>query len=445
MNDGGCATPPHPATPGAEKSPPTPLPPANALILQASSSLNSTLRKLLETDPVVITGMGSLCCAGTGVAALWHAVETARPGGKWRQFSSHGHECRFPAASVPSIPWHPLAGKVDISVLMGIHAASEAWKQAAVDGVPDAEISVVAGTSRGPHQVWMATDDALRSGKRVLPRLAAAGTIASLSGAIAQVTGARGPGTTVSATCASGAVAIAQAAEMLALGRTRVALAGGADAPLNPGVLLGMQSAGLLGRHEDAALACRPFDRKRNGLLPGEGSGFLVLERASSARDRGAKVLGTLSGWATATEGEGRAGVATDGRALARVLASALDLAGIAPCEVDYVNAHGTGTMLNDAAEAAALGTAFASGIPPISSTKAVTGHCLGASPALEAVICIQALQRGWLPASVNTAQPGFDLPFVTGTGRRAPLRHAVSASLGFWGYHAALVFSGAA
>jgi 3-oxoacyl-[acyl-carrier-protein] synthase II len=387
--------------------------------------------------------MGAICCAGAGVAPLVDAVRNGRPGGRWQTFYHAGRECRIPVAAVDELPLHRLSGKVDRSVSLAIAAAAEAWNQAAVTGVPPEEISVLAGTSRGPHHAWVAAESAVRDGRRLPPRMATAGTVASLSGAVAQLLEARGPGMTVSATCASGAVAIASAAELLALERTRIAVAGGADAPLNPAVLLGLQSAGLPGTHDDAARACRPFDRSRDGLLAGEGAAFLVLERASSARERGAAILGILAGWAGATEGVGRAGVATDGHVMARVLRSALDLAGLHPDDIGYVNAHGTGTVMNDAAEAAALETVFR-GVPPVSSTKAVTGHCLGASPALEAVICLESMRHSWLPESVNTVDPCCPLPFVTGTGRPAALRHTLSGSLGFWGCHAALVFSAA-
>jgi 3-oxoacyl-[acyl-carrier-protein] synthase II len=391
---------------------------------------HAILRALLADDPVVVTGAGSVCVAGAGTEALWEAVRTARPGGAWHSFPAEGRSLRLPAAAVGELPRHVLSGKVDRSVSLGVAAAMEAWHESGAASVPAEEAGVVAGTSRGPFGTWMETSAALRRGRAVPPRFAAAGTLAALSGAVAMLTGARGPAMTVSATCASGAAAIAAAAEMLVLRRARAVLAGAAEAPLHAGVLSGMDAAGLLGAHDDAARACRPFDRTRNGLLAGEGAAFLVLERASHARARGAPVLGVLSGWATAAEGEGRAGVGADGRALARVVSSALAVAGVAPGDVDYINAHGTGTVLNDAAEAAALRAVFPHGVPPVSSTKAVTGHCLGASPALEAVICLRALRHGWLPASVNLVEPDAPLPFVTGSGRAAPVTHAVSTSL---------------
>ncbi len=372
------------------------------------------IQRLLTADPVAVTGTGCVSCAGQGVAALWQAVQAGRAAGKWAEMGSHS---QMAVAAAGDLPAHPMKGKVDRSVLMALLAAAEAWAEAGAAGIDPQDISVVAGTSRGPHEIWNATAAAVESGKRLLPRLVTAGTVAALSGAVARQINAQGQGATVSATCASGAAAIGMAADLLLLGRARMVIAGGADAPLNPGILRGMDSAGVIGHHGDPGLSCRPFDRARNGMLPGEGAAFLVMERLSSARARGAKVLGLLSGWSMATEGEGRSGVCADGHTLGRVLQSSLATAGLAAGEIDYINAHGTGTPLNDEAEAAALVRTFASP-PPVSSTKAVTGHCLGASPALEAVICLQALRHQWLPGSVNTLDPAFELPFVPPAGR---------------------------
>ncbi len=405
---------------------------------------NVALRQLLTGDPIVITGEGAVTRFGAGAEPLWQAIGDCLRGGDWLHFATPAGEHRVAAASAGDLPAHPLRGKVDRSVLMALMAGTEAWAQAGGPGIaPPEEVAVVAGTSRGPSHVWSAIEKNLQSSRRLPPRLAVSGTLASLSGAIAQATGALGPGHTVSATCASGANALVAAAEMLLLGKARAVIAGGADAPLTPGVLLGMESAGLLAHHDlDPSLACRPFDRDRNGLLPGEGAAFFVLERKSHATARGARILGTLAGWATATDGEGRAGVAADGHALHRVMQQALDLAGLAPWKIQYVNTHGTGTPLNDRAEATALRRLFGPAIPPLSSTKAITGHCLGASPAIETLLCLRALREGFLPAAVNTFHPCFDLPFIPEPGLSCHATHALSTSLGFWGYHAALVFS---
>lgn len=403
-------------------------------------SFPSTIASLLESDPVVVTGTGCVSCAGTGSAALWDAARNGRPGGRLIEVALPQGRLSLPAAPAQDLA-HRLSGKVDRSVLFALTAATEAWEQAQGCTTDPYGRAVVAGTSRGPHHVWTHTEDLLRTGRKLPPRLATAGTLAALSGAIAGEIKALGPGFTVSATCASGASAIAAAAEMLLLGRARIVVAGGAEAPLTPAVLLSMQSARLLGTHDDPARACRPFDRTRDGMLPGEGAAFLVMERLSHARQRGATVLARLSGWATAVEGEGRAGVAGDGHVLARVMQETLQTAGLPPEAVDYINAHGTGTPLNDRAEAAAIHAVFPAP-PPLSSTKAVTGHCLGASPAMEAVLSVDCLRHQWLPGSVNTREPEFDLPFVTAAGRPGRVRHVLSSSLGFWGFHAALLFS---
>jgi len=176
----------------------------------------------------------------------------------------------------------------------------------------------------------------------------------------------------------------------------------------------------------------------------GEGAGFLVLESQASAQRRGANILARLAGWALAAEGGERVGMDATGASLSRVLTEALTLAGMAPTELGYVNAHGTGTVLNDRAEANALRLALgdAAARVPCSSTKAVTGHCLGASAALEAVIAIQAIREGRLPGTANcdSMDPGVKLNLLRGSVA-APVESAMSVSAGFWGNQAALVF----
>jgi 3-oxoacyl-[acyl-carrier-protein] synthase II len=281
--------------------------------------------------------------------------------------------------------------------------------------------------------------------RRLPPSLSADCTFAVLSGALAQALRCEGPGATVSATCASGAYAVALAAEQLLLGKADACLVGAAEAPLVPTVIAQLQSAGVLGSHPDPRLTSRPFDQTRNGLCLGEGAAFLMLETADAARRRGARPLARLAGWGLCVDDSGRAGVSESGGGMVSSARQALESAGLTAAEIGYVNAHGTGTLMNDRAEAAALRQLFgANAIPPCSSTKPVTGHCLGATPALEAVICIEALRRQIIPPTLNCHQP--DPECATNLRRLQPqparFRHALSNSLGFWGYHAALVFS---
>jgi 3-oxoacyl-[acyl-carrier-protein] synthase II len=258
--------------------------------------------------------------------------------------------------------------------------------------------------------------------------------------------GFQGPAATVAATCASAAFAIGIAAEQILLGKADCMLAGGAESPFEPVVLAQLHGAGVLASHSDARLACRPFSATRTGIVPGEGSGFLCLESAASAARRGARPLAFLSGWAYSLSDSGRTGVQEDGVDAAHAMREAMERGGIEVADVDYINAHGTGTRINDPAEARAIVSLFGSRATsvPCSSTKPVTGHCLGATPALEAILCVEALRRQIVLPTANCPDqdPGCPVNAETRGARPATLRTALSNSLGFWGYRAALVFA---
>lgn len=411
--------------------------------------MNATaLNTLLRETPVWVTGMGAVSAAGDSVAKLWEAAIAGRSAAAWHEFPEVPGGPRFLTCRVPGLHAdHPSllpARKLDRTVQLAWLAADAAWRQSGLDIHPE-RTGIVAGTSRGPLDKFLEAVASVQRG-RVAPSLAVSGTLASISGALAQRFEMQGPSATLSATCASGALAIANAAEQILLGKADAMLAGGTEACLHPVVLAQLAAAGILGSHADPHQACRPFDRTRNGLVPGEGSAFLMLESAHTAAARGARPLALLRGWAVGVDPAGRAGVGAEGETLARMTRLALGAAGISPEQVDYINAHGTGTVLNDRAEARAvqrlLGTRAVD--TPCSSTKPVTGHCLGATPALEAVLCIEALGRQLVPPTANCHQPDPECaiqmqPLVAHPRR---LRTVMSNSLGFWGYHASLVFS---
>ena len=232
---------------------------------------------------------------------------------------------------------------------------------------------------------WNESLELARSGRRQWPpSLAAHSTLDSLSGALSMTLGASGPCLTVSCTCASAAHAIALAAQQIMLGEAEVMIAGGADAPLHDAVIRQILATGILGSHADPRRACRPFDASRNGTLIGDGAAFLVLESLESARRRGVPVRARLVGWAMGADATHRTSPREDGEGLVRVMRRALRLARLGPEEIDYVNAHGTGTLLNDRIEALAMRTLLGDRLHRVacSSTKPVTGHCLGASGA---------------------------------------------------------------
>ncbi len=385
-------------------------------------------------DPVVITGLGVISAAGSTPQSLLNAALSPGPfpaDGEYRAFPFELHEADRRAGA-----------KLDRTCQLGLFAAREAIRNASlVDGCNPDRVGVAAGTSRGPVGSWTDAFERLASGRPMRPTLAAAGSIASVSGSIASAHGFGGPSATVSATCASGAHAIATAAEWIRSGQADVVVAGGAEAPMGEFLATQMQAAGLLA---PAETGIRPFDRDRAGFLPGEGAGFLVLETRSHAEKRGIATLSVLDAWAMATAPAGKTGVETDGATLRRTIESTLHRAGLAAEQIDYVNAHGTGTAANDGVEGSILGSIFA-GIP-VSSTKPVTGHCLGATPAIEAILGVEIIRSGNLPPNANCPNLDEDCSELN-LLRQAQSREVnavLSVSSGFWGNHAALILSGA-
>lgn len=409
---------------------------------------SSTLGRLLRDNPIVVTGLGSYCAAGDSVEALWQAALAGRGLASWREFpSGNGQPFRFPVCVAPeidtSMPESRSVRRVDRCAQMALLAANQAWKQASVNGAYPAErVGVMLGSSRGPLGKIAESFDRLGRAD-MMPSFATQSSMGSLSGVLAQFFNVKGPAIVVSVTCASAAFAVALAAEQILLGKADAMLVGGVDAPLHAVVLAQLQSSGVLGSHEDAAQACRPFDVTRNGMVLGEGSAFLVLESAELAANRGAHPLAKLTGWSMTTESSGRTGVHEDGSSVLDAMERALQLPQLSPGEIGYVNAHGSGTAANDLAEARALSRLFGERGVPCSSTKPVTGHCLGATPALEAVLCVEALRHQQLPPGpCERPDPLCPVQLVNGDGQSANFNSVMSNSLGFWGYHATLVFS---
>jgi 3-oxoacyl-(acyl-carrier-protein) synthase len=410
----------------------------------------SILNNLLRENPIVVTGMGCFGAAGDNADALWAAAMAGQSSAAWREFEMEVQRGRFAVCSAGGLDrWqaelHPVH-KLDRCVQMAWLAANQAWKQARfTEAYPPARTGIMVGSSRGPLGK-RSESFGLTGRQKFPPSLSANSTFACIAGALAQPFKLRGPGAAISATCASAAFAIGLAAEQILLGKADAMIVGGTEAPLNFAVLAQLQSSGVLGFHEDARQTCRPFDVTRNGIVLGEGSAFLILESARTASARGAAALARLAGWAGCLDDSGRVGVHKDGSGLLQVMECALQVAGLGARQIDYINAHGTGTKINDQAEACAIKKLFGerTAMVPCSSTKPITGHCLGATPALEAVLCIEVLRRQQVPPTANCLQPDPLCPINAQplTTPSAPLTHIMSNSLGFWGYHAALIFS---
>ncbi|MBX3744910.1 MAG: beta-ketoacyl-[acyl-carrier-protein] synthase family protein [Verrucomicrobiae bacterium] len=389
---------------------------------------------------LVVTGLGVWCAAGTTPEELFRTALQARSPAVSVPLAGQPRAlCRAPDPPIP--PAFPQARRLDRSAQFALAAAEAASRQARLSELHSSRVAVAVGNSRGPVELWSQPPP-----PRVRPSQSAHSAIASLSGALSLAFRFAGPCLTLSATCASAAHAIVTGASLLLTDQADAVLVGGAEAPLTGPTLEAFAAAGILGSHPDPRLACRPFDRTRNGTTPGEGAAFLVLETAAQARRRGLPPLARLAGFALGAECHNRVATRPDGAGLARVMETALLRAGLSPSQVGHVNAHGTGTAVNDAAEAAALRHLFhsASRPPSVTSTKPVTGHCFGAAAALEAVLAVQSLRHRLAPPIAACPHPdtALELNLVLATPRPLTPPCVMSNSLGFWGNLASLIFT---
>ncbi|MBL9137893.1 MAG: hypothetical protein JNK85_18655 [Verrucomicrobiales bacterium] len=392
-----------------------------------------------DSAPLAITGLGVWCAAGTSPEELHHNALRGLPRATFGV--SERPAIAVCQAPTPERSTHfPQIHRMDRSAQLALAAAHHAFHQARLADIDPTRIAILVGNSRGPAGLWTEPPTT-----RLRPTRAAHSAVASISGALSLALRVRGPCLTLSATCASAAHAIAMAACMIRGGIADAVIAGGAEAPLAPGLLDQFTAAGIVGHGPTAADACRPFDQHRNGTVPGEGAAFLVLESEANARRRGATIAARLAGAAMAAESHNRVAARPDGDGLVRAMQLALAEARLEPEAIGYVNAHGTGTRVNDAAEAAALRRVFGTCTDtlPVSSTKAVTGHSFGAVAAVEAVIAIQTLRARLAPPSAACVHLDPTLGIRVLIDQPAPLLSpaVMSNSLGFWGNTASLIF----
>jgi 3-oxoacyl-[acyl-carrier-protein] synthase II len=266
------------------------------------------------------------------------------------------------------------------------------------------------------------------------------------SGQIAINFGARGPNLSVSSACATGTNAIGEAFKMIQRGSAEVMITGGAESAIVPLMMAGFNAMGALSRrNDDPQRASRPFDKNRDGFVAGEGTAILILESESQAKARGAKIYGEVLGYGLTDDAYHISAPAENGAGAAICMKSALDDAGLKPNQIDYLNAHGTSTQLNDKSETAAVKTVFGEVAYDlaISSTKSIHGHLLGAAGALEAVLSLKAMEGNLIPPTMNyeTPDPNCDLNYVPNTAQAKKLNHVMSNSFGFGGHNASIIF----
>jgi 3-oxoacyl-[acyl-carrier-protein] synthase II len=405
---------------------------------------------------VVVTGCGCVSPLGNHVAETWKSLLEGRSGVDWiTLFDASQHNTRF-AAEVKGFDGAALFGsrearRMDRFTQFALAAALEAFEQAGLkpEALDRDRVGVVIGSGIGGISTLLAQVEEMRQRgpERVSPFLIPMMIADSAPATIAIRLGLRGPNMALATACASGANAIGEAAEMIRRGDADVMLAGGAEASIVPVAMAALNVMGALStRNEAPQQASRPFDRQRDGFVMAEGSGMLVLESLDHALARKAPILAELSGYGTSNDAYHISAPAENGAGAALSMRWALEDAGLSPEQIDYINAHGTSTPLNDKSETQAIKSVFgeAAYSIPISSTKSMTGHLLGASGALEAVICVQVLRHQILPPTINYEHPDpeCDLDYVPNRARPHPVRHVMSNSFGFGGHNATLIFS---
>lgn len=405
---------------------------------------------------VVVTGMGCICPVGNTVEETWSALLAGKSGaGAITHFDSTKHKTQF-AAEVKGFDANSAFGvrearKMDRFTQFAMLAAGQAIEQASltIDDSNRDRVGVIIGTGVGGVGTIMEQIEILRErgADRVSPFLVPMMISDSAAGMLAIRVGARGPNMSIATACASGNNAIGEAVEMIRRGAADTMIAGASEAALVPITMAGMNVMGALStRNDDPLTASRPFDRTRDGFLMGEGAGILILEELEHATARGATILGEISGYGTTDDAHHISAPAENGAGAAISMQLALKDAGLALTDIHYINAHGTSTTLNDKSETAAIKSVFGEQAYaiPISSTKSMTGHLLGASGAVEAIFVIQAIRGSMLPPTINynTPDPECDLDYVPNQARSVAVKHAMSNSFGFGGHNATLVFS---
>jgi 3-oxoacyl-[acyl-carrier-protein] synthase II len=370
-------------------------------------------------------------------------------------FDASAHKTRF-AAEVKGFDAVALFGtrdarKMDRFTQLATAVTLEALAQSGlkIDESNRDRVGIVIGTGIGGIMILIEQYEVMRQRgpDRVSPFLIPMMIADGASGNIAIRVGARGPNMAIATACASGTNALGEAVEMIRRGAADAMIAGAAEAALTAIAMAGMNAMTALStRNDDPLTASRPFDKNRDGFMMGEGAGMLILEALEHAQARGANILCEFSGYGTTDDAHHISAPAEDGAGAANSMRLALENAGLALTDIDYINAHGTSTYLNDKSETSAIKTVFGEQAYkiPISSTKSMTGHLLGASGAVEAVVCALAMQDNILPPTINyeTPDPACDLDYIPNQARKAEPRHIMSNSFGFGGHNATLILS---
>ena len=407
------------------------------------------------TDRVVVTGIGLVTPVGLNSESTWNSLIEGRSGIDYISlFDSEGYESRI-AGEVNEFDATTALGRKEAKRLdrfsqFACVAAIEALEHANLNmEKEDADrVGVLIGSGVGgiitianQHKILLQ-----KGPKRVSPFLVPMMLGDMASGQVSMMIGAKGPNFSTVSACATGADSIGEALEMIRRGRADVVIAGGTEAAVCEIGVAGFNSCMALStRNEDPQGASRPFDSDRDGFVLGEGAGLLVLESLEHAEQRGANILAEMSGYGASSDAHHVTQPHPEGEGAARAMKWAIEDAGITPDKVDYINAHGTSTPLNDKYETIAMKRMYGDHAYKlaISSTKSMTGHLLGAAGGIEAAFTVLTIKNGIVPPTINidNPDPDCDLNYIPNTAKKQPVNVAMSNSLGFGGHNASLVF----
>lgn len=406
---------------------------------------------------VVVTGLGAVTSLGPDAETIWSNVLAGKSGVSLIE--------RVDVSDMPS----QIAAEIkdfDIEQFMSrrearrLDRSSQYFWVATQQALADAGLSydeddpeayragVLAGTGIGGIETMEEQIEILlEKGPRRMSPLGIAKIISNMAGGVASIDfHLYGPNSTTVTACAASANAIGDAAAVIQRGAADVMVAGGAEASVTRFAMGGFaQARALSTNNEDPEGASRPFEADRDGFVMGEGAAILILEELDHALARGAKIYAEFLGYGMSADGYHITLPRPGGGGAARSMEAAMDDADLTPSDIDYINAHGTSTDANDRTETSAIKTAFGDAAYdiPISSTKSMTGHLLGAAGAIEALICVRAITDGVIPPTINfeTADPDCDLDYVPNVKREAPIKTAMSNSFGFGGHNVSLIF----
>ena len=408
-----------------------------------------------EQRRVVVTGVGLVSPLGTGVEKNWEALLQGRSGiRRLSRFPAEGFASQI-AGEVPDFRAEDYIEpkeikKMDLFIQYALAAASMAMDDSSlkVDGPAAEGVGVIIGVGLCGIETIESTKEALLSGgpRKISPFFIPKVISNLAAGHVAIRYGAKGVNWTPTSACASGTHAIGEAFHLIRRGIQDAVITGGAEAAITPLGVGGFSAMKALStRNDEPEQASRPFDKDRDGFVIGEGSGMLILEEREQALRRGARIYAEVIGYAANGDAYHMTAPSPDGEGAARCMRLALKDAGIAPTDIDYINAHGTSTEYNDANETTAIKSVFgeAAARLAVSSTKSMTGHLLGAAGAVEGVYSVLALHHGMIPPTINyqNPDPGCDLDYVPNQARKAEIQVALSNSFGFGGTNGCVIF----